>query len=103
MLTYGGLPLSPVPWASRPSGKGTGCGCSIWHTHMAFYPTSQTCWGEPGARGLAIARPAAACDHLYTVTGVEERLLPEVSIATALIVCAPNPIGLVFQFTEPEQ
>ena len=69
---------------------------------MAFRPTSQTCWGESAAV-FAIARPAAACDYLYTVTGVEERLLPEVSVATALIVCAPDPIGLVFQFTEPEQ
>ena len=103
MLTSEGLPLSSVPWGPWPSSKGAGRGCSSWHTHMAFRPTSQTCWGESAARGLAIARPAAACDHLYTVTGVEERLLPEVSVATALIVCAPDPIGLVFQLTEPEQ
>lgn len=55
--------------------------------------------GRPRTRG----RPATRAGYLYTVIGVDEAVLPEVSVAAAEMEWAPFVRFFVFQVTLPEQ
>jgi len=71
------------------------------HNVVALRPAFQYWWRAAAARGIAIAKPEAANGYLYTVIGVEEPQMAEVSVATALMVYESGTRRLVFLYPYP--